>query len=128
MFHPFYPWTFPDAAFPFAVLDVPGHGNLPLHRHRFMEIVYIVAGQGTHVLDGDVSTIAAGDCFVIPVESAHGYTDVAALHLVNILFDPQLLAPFLPELHALPGYHALCTLEPRWRTQHDTRGRLRPSA
>lgn len=127
MFHPFYPWEFPDPAFPFAIQDNPGHGALPTHRHRFMECVFIVAGHGTHIMDGDASAIAAGDCFVIPMESAHAYAEVSGLHLINILFARSLLLPFQRELNALPGYHALCTLEPTYRKQHDSRGRLRPT-
>jgi len=127
MSQPFYPWEFPDPAFPFALWDVPSHRSYPQHRHHFTEIVFILAGHGTHLLDGVASTIEAGDCFVIPVDSVHGYCDVDELHLINILFDARLLAPFLRELNALPGFHALFTLEPSYRKQHDSRGRLRPT-
>ncbi|HEX2948983.1 MAG TPA: helix-turn-helix domain-containing protein [Armatimonadota bacterium] len=127
MLHPFYQWNFPDPDFPFSILENPAHGSFSLHRHHFVEIVYIIAGHGTHSINDSVSTIEAGDCFVIPTDSVHGYADATALHLVNILFDPRLLEPFQQELNALPGYHALFTLEPSYRRQHDSRGRLRPT-
>lgn len=125
MLHPFYPWEFPDQTFPFSVNDVHVQHDLPMHQHRFLEIVFITAGHGMHSLNGNLSTIEAGDCFVIPIDSAHAYSQVQHLHLVNILFHEQLLAPFHQELNALPGYHALFTLEPAYHKLNDTLGRLR---
>lgn len=127
MLHTYYLWEFTDPTFPFAIVDVPRQGTIPLHRHYFTEVVYVMAGNGMHMLDDDVSTIAAGDCFVIPVDCAHAFTDSAGMHIVNIMFDERLLTPFKRDLYALPGYHALFTLEPTYRRQYDSRGRLRPS-
>jgi len=127
MLHSYYFWEFPDSNFPFAIVSTSHHGNYPLHRHKFIEIVYIMSGSGLHTLDDDVSTIAAGDCFVIPVDCVHAYTEAEDMHIVNFLFDEHLLDPFQRELHALPGYHALFTLEPTYRRQFDSCGRLRPS-
>ncbi len=122
---PFYPYHFTNPEFPFAIISSPDHGDFPLHRHSFTELVYIVAGHGRHILDGHTAAIREGDCFVIPTKSTHAYAEGIGLHLINILFDNHLLAPFQAELNQLPGYHAFFTLEPSYRKQYDTQGRLR---
>ncbi len=87
----------------------------PLHTHSFAELVIILSGRGFHRVEGQELPIGAGDVFVILGNRAHGYNDLNELHLVNILFDPALLAMPLFDLTRLPGFHALFALEPQWR-------------
>ena len=87
----------------------------PLHTHSFAELVVITHGSGIHHVAGQHISIGAGDIFVIRGERVHGYTDVHDLHLINVLFDAQILETSLWDLTELPGFHALFDLEPRWR-------------
>ncbi len=95
------------------------------HRHEFIEIVFILAGQGRHVT-GEVShDVGPGDVFVINNRRSHGYEQTHGLHLVNVLVRDDALKSARRELGSLPGFHALFTLEPvRWR-RRDYTARLR---
>lgn len=38
-----------------------------LHQHDFMEIAYVLEGEGIQLIDGDKIQVAKGDLFVIPL-------------------------------------------------------------
>ena len=63
----------------------------PLHTHDFSELVIILGGQGTHITKHSRFELFAGDIFVINGETAHGYENPKNLHLVNIMYRPELL-------------------------------------
>jgi len=67
----------------------------PLHTHDFSELVIILGGQGTHITKHSRFELFAGDIFVINGETAHGYENPKNLHLVNIMYRPELLTDFL---------------------------------
>lgn len=92
----------------------------PLHTHSFAELVIITSGTGMHRVADSRVPIAAGDVFVILGDRAHGYEELSDLHLINILFDPVLLEYPMQDLAGLPGFHALFSLEPRWRGEGET--------
>lgn len=95
------------------------------HRHEFIEIVFILAGRGWHVTGEARHEVGPGDVFVINNRRSHGYEQTRGLHLVNILVRDDALREARRGLGALPGFHALFTLEPvRWR-RRDFTARLR---
>jgi AraC-like DNA-binding protein len=112
-----------DQNFPLLINRQLRQGPVELHSHGFSELVVICGGKGVHFSTTDAYEIMAGDCFV--VEGEHGYKESDDLSLVNILFKPgRLLIPW-NEARKLPGYHAFFALEPKYRTQHNFRSRLR---
>lgn len=96
----------------------------PLHTHDFSELVVILGGTGTHITKYSRFGIYAGDVFVINGETAHGYENPEELHLVNILYKPEILTKNAADLTTLPGYHILFNLEPRYRDDHKFNSRL----
>lgn len=96
----------------------------PLHTHDFSELVVVLGGTGTHITKYSRFEIFAGDVFVINGETAHGYENPEGLHLVNILYKPELLTKNAADLPTLPGYHVLFNLEPRYREDHKFNSRL----
>lgn len=96
----------------------------PMHTHSFAELVIILSGTGHHRVAGQQLPIAAGDVFVIQGTRAHGYEHLSDLHLVNVLFDPALLESPLYDLTRLPGFHALFSLEPKWRGEGESASHL----
>lgn len=44
-----------------------------LHKHKFIEIVYVISGHGTHVAGDKVSSVSKGDLFVINYETPHAF-------------------------------------------------------
>src|SRR4051794_8728002 len=110
-------WFHADG-FPLAVERRDPQEPFGPHAHEFSELVVITHGHGFHVVRGDRWPLSAGDVFVINGREAHDYQDMDALSLINVLFQPNRLKVKLADLATLPGYHALFTLEPRWRTRH----------
>ena len=116
---------FEDDHLPLGVIRRKPQEPFPLHTHDFSELVIVLSGTGTHFTQTDEYTVTAGDAFVIEGNSSHGYRNVKGLELVNILFDPIVLGVPSADLRAIPGYHALMTLEPRARRDDGFRSRLR---
>jgi AraC-like DNA-binding protein len=116
-------WFHPDG-FPIVVARRDPQEPFGLHSHEFAEIVIITGGTGLHVTGRESWPLAAGDVFVIGGARPHDYQDMDGLRLINILFDPAELRMDLVDLPALPGYHALFTLEPAWRRRHRFKSRL----
>lgn len=96
----------------------------PLHTHDFSELVIILGGMGTHVTRYSRFELFIGDVFVINGETAHGYENPKDLHLVNIMYRPELLTRNAADLTSLPGYHVLFNLEPKFREDHRFNSRL----
>jgi len=111
--------------FPLACMRQERHAAIELHKHDFHELVVILGGRGTHLMDGHRYPINAGDVFLIRGDMAHGYADTQAMSLVNILFDPRRLRLPLAGLADVPGYHALFRVEPQMRQSDQFRHRLR---
>ena len=110
--------------FPIAVERREPQSVFPSHKHEFTEIVFVTGGKGRHVVGRETWPLVAGDVFVIGGPQAHAYRDLDNLRLVNLLFQPEKLLLDKADLAALPGYHALFTLEPAWRQRHQFQSRL----
>jgi AraC-like DNA-binding protein len=114
-------------AFPLSVERRDPQPEFPPHKHEFSEVVFVTNGSGLHVTGKESWRLSAGDVFVIGGSRVHEYRELRNLGLINILFDPAKLRLQLADLPAVPGYHALFTLEPVWRTRHKFQSRLRLS-
>lgn len=115
---------FIEDEFPLAVIWLTDHPDLGLHTHDFTELVIVLAGSARHMTDEDEYPIHPGDVFVIPPGVAHGYTGCNRLELVNIVYETNLLNLPNTGLMRFPGYRALFTLEPAFRSHHKFKGRL----
>lgn len=119
-------WFHPDG-FPIAVERRNPQAPFGPHGHEFAEVVLVTGGRGVHVVGKESWPLGKGDAFVINGSRTHDYQDLQNLCLINVLFQPQKLQLQLADLQALPGYHALFTLEPAWRRRHKYRSRLQLS-
>jgi len=117
-----YVW---DNDFPFSLVDVHSEHDFPMHTHAFTELVIVFEGHAVHTTSYGDYPIRAGDVFVITGNEAHGYRDTHQLQLVNVKFDAERFLPTTPDVRELPGFHALFTLEPRYRRRRDFNARLR---
>ncbi len=103
---------FSEDEFPLAVIWLTDHPDLGLHTHDFTELVLVLGGSARHMTEEGEYLIHPGDVFVIPPGVAHGYTECDRLNLPNT------------SLMGFPGYRALFTLEPAFRSRHEFKGRL----
>ena len=98
--------------------------DLGPHMHTFIELVMVVGGSGTHLIQAECCPITVGDVFVIPPYTAHGYADTEDLTIYNILFKEQMFQRYQEELELIPGFHGLVYLEPYYRSIRGFAGRL----
>ena len=117
-------WFHPDG-FPLAVERRDPQEPFGPHTHEFSELVIVTGGRALHVTGRESWPIGTGDVFVIGGPRAHEYRDMQTLRLINILFRPENLRLKLWDMPALPGYHALFTIEPALRQQRRFGSRLR---
>ncbi|WP_238653959.1 helix-turn-helix domain-containing protein [Paenibacillus piscarius] len=74
------------------------------HQHDFVEIAYVIQGEGIHLAGGDTMQVRPGDLFVIPPGVSHVFhpkdlTGADPLWLFNCMLRPELGAM----LRARPG-------------------------
>jgi len=115
---------FEDPTLPLQVYIRDPQPEFPMHSHGFDELVIILKGTARHIIDDQIFPVKSGDVFVISPNHMHQYQDMHGLALANILFDPGPLAMEQWDIRALPGFHALFSLEPAFRAQHNFRSRL----
>jgi AraC-like DNA-binding protein len=117
-----------DRNLPVALVRDDRDYDSPLHTHEFTEIVVVLAGNGCHRTARSEYPIAPGDAFLIQAGQAHGYRVPERLAVANVLFDEAALQIPMNDLRTMPGYHALFTLEPLYRKEHNFETRLRLDA
>jgi len=99
--------------------------DYPLHTHDFLELVVILGGCGTHLVDGEEYPLGEGDVFVVGGRHVHGFRcGTEGLHLCNLMFDPHVFQAVASDLRTLPGFQSLFVFEPLFRRQHGFRSRL----
>lgn len=118
---------FEDPSLPLQVYIRDPQPEFPMHSHSFDELVIILKGTAMHVIDEQNFPVKAGNVFVISQNHEHQYVDMHGLALANILFDPEALMMDQWDIRALPGFHALFSLEPAFRSQHNFKSRLQLS-
>jgi AraC-like DNA-binding protein len=118
---------FEDPTLPLQIYIRDPQPEFPLHSHNFDELVVILKGTAVHRVDEQAFPVKAGDVFVISQNHAHHYVEMHGLALANILFDPEELMMDQWDIRTLSGFHALFSLEPAFRAQHNFRSRLQLS-
>lgn len=76
------------------------HNRLEEHRHEYIEMVYVVHGEGRHRIGDEQYDIHAGDVYMVLPEEPHSYPDVHSsdLEIVNCLFVPESVRLSLPHM------------------------------
>lgn len=72
-------------------------GSIAEHGHDFVELVYVVHGNGIHRFEGQEYKLQTGDVFIINPGETHSYivADGAKMEIVNCLFMPSFIADSL---------------------------------
>jgi AraC-like DNA-binding protein len=84
-----------EKEFPFCIhryvhtdLNMP-----PIHGHDFVELVYVVDGEGKHIFEGDQYDVSSGNVFIINPGEVHTYhiEPGKRLEIINCLFMPSFI-------------------------------------
>lgn len=109
-------WFTEDEEFKFYIQYGGHEEDMYVHHHvNFSELVIVLHGNATHIVNSEESFIKKGDVFVINGTTSHGYRDPHEFRICNIMYKPDLLESAGPELRKLNGYQALFVLEPYYR-------------
>lgn len=102
-----------DKDFPFFIQYGRHNDPMFLHGHAdFSELVIILGGSATHVVNGEEYPLQKGDVFIINDNTIHGYKHTNHFKICNIMFQPSFFLDEKNDLKGLPGFQALFVLEP----------------
>jgi AraC-like DNA-binding protein len=109
--------------FIFRIQKCPLTHDYFVHSHDFSELVVILEGSATHIIEGREYPVSAGQVFLIHSNVSHGYKDVNNIQYINVMFHPDQILQ-LPELKLLSGFQALFYIEPFYRKEMYFKGML----
>ena len=77
--------------------------NMPPHTHDFIEIVYILSGRMTQIIDGQSYSVTRGDLLFMNYGCTHSFlaSEVPDASYVNILFSPETISENINPSNAL---------------------------
>ncbi|NIK71991.1 AraC family L-rhamnose operon regulatory protein RhaS [Paenibacillus sp. BK720] len=112
-------WFTKDKEFPFFI-QYGGHNeDTGLHKHDdFTELVIVLNGNATHIVNSETYFIKKGNVFVINGPTFHAYQNPHEFKICNIMFRPEILRSAGPDLSNSNGFQALFVLEPFYRNIH----------
>lgn len=118
-----------DESFPFFI-QYGGHDkDLFSHRHKdFSELVVVLDGKATHVVNGESYPISKGEVFCIGTGISHGYENPENFRICNIMFRQEALLAADSDVKTLSGFHALFVVEPQINGTVGFESRMRLSA
>ena len=72
--------------------DFPDYVGI-LHRHEYIEVVYVISGTATHVIEDKTYKVKRGDLYIINVNTAHMFCDSKKnqepLVVYDLMFTPE---------------------------------------
>lgn len=106
-------WFTKDETFPFYIQYGKHDEDMYVHTHAdFTELVIILGGIATHIVDNEEYPVKKGDVFVINEHTSHGYKNPQNFKICNIMFHPSYFLEFQNDIKTSAGYHALFVIEP----------------
>jgi AraC family transcriptional regulator, L-rhamnose operon transcriptional activator RhaR len=81
---------FTEGALAYAGYYLHSEDN-PAHTHTFVEIAFVIGGEGTHHCAAGRRTLQAGDVMLLRPGVWHGYENCTQLELYNCCFSAELL-------------------------------------
>jgi len=111
-------WFTRDEEFPFFIQYGEHAEDFSLHKHTdFSELVIVLNGHATHIVNDEISFIKKGHVFVINGETTHAYKDPCSFEICNIMYKPEMMIQLGSDLRSFEGYHAMFVLEPLYHNK-----------
>lgn len=99
--------------------------NISLHAHDFIEVNFVLSGDGLHYILDKRFPVSQGYVFVITPDTKHGYVSEHKLDVFHLLIHTQFFKKYELNLKTLPGFLMLFTVEPFFREETGFRYSLR---
>lgn len=114
--------------FPFFIQRGQHDCDFFMHDHKdFTELVIVLSGSATHIVNDESYPISRGDVFVVGGNTAHSYVDISDFHIYNIMFRPESVNFSQYDITKSIGFHALFMVEPHFNRQHGFKNKLKLS-
>lgn len=118
-------WFTADERFPFFIQYGGHEEETSLHTHvDFSELVIVLNGHATHIVNNEESFIKKGNVFVLNGGTPHAYKAPHEFKICNVMYRPEMLKSAGPDLQCLNGYQALFILEPFYRRINPYKSKL----
>lgn len=63
-----------------------------MHSHEYLELAYVLEGDGITTINGKSEPLKKGDFYVIDYDSSHSYeSEYTNFKIINCLFSPQMI-------------------------------------
>ncbi len=111
--------------FPFTISRDIIRNEFPIHTHGYTEMVVILGGVASQIINRQIFKISEGDVFVIRGKVSHGFINVYNLDICNIMFDADKLLLPLFDLNKIEGFHSLFTIQPFLKNNHPFKNHMR---
>ncbi|MBO4512048.1 MAG: helix-turn-helix domain-containing protein [Victivallales bacterium] len=99
---------------PLIYRDIPQATSIELHKHDYIELVFVHGGNGVHLLQGRegllTTSIIKGDVFTILPGECHAYRDCRDFRIYNLCISTDYLQRLAPELSKMAHYARFFTL------------------
>lgn len=96
------------------------------HYHDFIEVVCVINGQGTQVIENRSYKVSAGDVFVLQGNQQHYFQKAEEVEIINVIYNEKEINGLVDStIKALVGYGALFVLEPTYRSNSHFSNKLR---
>ena len=74
------------------------------HGHEFVELEYVLAGEGVQIVNGKEYRIKRGDVITLEVGSQHSYRSDNKMEILNCIMEPRFYSKIKEEItRSLPG-------------------------
>lgn len=102
-----------DESFPFFIQYGFHKEDLYLHSHEnFLELVIVLSGSATHIVNNEDFYISKGDVFIIGADTIHGYCNPKDFRICNLMFQPDFFFSNDCDIKKAPGFQGLFVIEP----------------
>lgn len=108
---------FKDDTEVFVWTQKESHEKSPMHAHEFLEIAYVIKGNGTHQVGNNQYEVISGDIFVINNYQPHRYVRSDNLEIQYIIIGTKMMKKVLKQIGNIPGFYEFFYVEPIFREE-----------
>ena len=102
-----------DPLQPFGIVrnTEPDGADFPLHRHEFMELVYVTSGKSTHCVDGVTYPVNGGEILFIGYRQSHSFHVEKEMRYFNFLVKPEYISRSLADAQTIYDVFSFLVLD-----------------